>query len=68
MYEASQLARLMGRRLGYPPRAAHDRRAELLLAHLAVQGSQTRLRIRVRELLGESAGPTSQAGSDRPCL
>lgn len=62
LQEASQLARLTPRRLGCSPRAARDRRAELLLSHLAVQGSQTRLRARVSELLGESAGPDISAG------
>jgi hypothetical protein len=62
LQEAAQLARLTARRLGCAPRAARDRRAELLLAHLAVQGSQTRLRTRVRELLGESAGPDIAGG------
>jgi hypothetical protein len=62
LQEASQLARLTPRRLGCSPRAARDRRAELLLSHLAVQGSQTRLRARVRELLGESSGPDISAG------
>ena len=61
LYEASQLARLTARRLGCAPRAARDRR-ELLLAHLAVHGSQPRLRTRVRELLGELAGPDIAGG------
>lgn len=38
------------------------RRAELLLAHLAVNGSQTRLRTRVLEQLGESAGSDIAGG------
>lgn len=62
LYEASQLARLTPLRLGCPPRAARDRRAELLQSHLAVQGSQTRLRARVGELLGESAQPDISGG------
>jgi hypothetical protein len=37
--------------------SARERHAELLLSYLAVQGSQTRLRTRVREMLGESAEP-----------
>jgi len=62
LQEASQLARLTPQRLGCSPRAARDRRAELLLSHLAVQGSQTRLRARVGELLGESVGPDISSG------
>lgn len=62
LQEAAQLARLTARRLGCSPRAARDRRTELLLAHLAVQGSQTHLRTRIRELLGESAGPDIAGG------
>ncbi|MCA1568113.1 MAG: hypothetical protein LC803_21210 [Acidobacteria bacterium] len=55
LQEAAQLARLTPERLGCSPRAAREQRAELLRSHLAVQGSQTRLRSRVKELLGESA-------------
>lgn len=62
LQEAAQLARLTARRLGCVPRAARDRRAKLLLAHLAVQGSQTRLRTRVREMLGESVEPDIAGG------
>ena len=62
LQEAAQLSRLTPRRLGCSPRAACDRRAELLLSHLAVQGSQTRLRARVRELLGESEEPDISGG------
>ncbi|MCA1615179.1 MAG: hypothetical protein LC800_13805 [Acidobacteria bacterium] len=62
LQEAAQLARLIPQRLNISARAARDRRAELLLSHLAVQGSQTRLRTRVRELLGESAGPDIPGG------
>jgi len=36
---------------------ARARRRELLQSHLAVQGSQTRLRSRVKELLGETQEP-----------
>ena len=62
LQEATQLARLTPRRLGCSPRAARDRRAELLLSHLTVQGSQTRLRTRVKELLGESKEPDISGG------
>ena len=34
----------------------------MLLSHLAVQGSQTRLRTRVRETLGETAEPDIPGG------
>src|SRR5215210_8054630 len=44
---------LTSERLGCSPQAARSRRAELLKQHLAIQGSQIRLRVRVRELLGE---------------
>ncbi len=62
LQEAAQLARLTSQRLECSPRAARSRRAELLNSHLAVQGSQTRLRSRVKELLGESAGPDIPGG------
>lgn len=55
LQEAAQLARLSPKRLGCSPRVAQDQRAELIRSHLAVQGSQTRLRSRVKELLGENA-------------
>ena len=54
LQEAAQLARLTAERLDCSPAAARARRAELLEQHLAVQGSQTRLRARVKELLGEA--------------
>jgi hypothetical protein len=54
LQEAAQLARLTPRRLDCAPQEARGRRAEVLRQHLAVQGSQTRLRARVRELLGEA--------------
>jgi hypothetical protein len=54
LQEAAQLARLTTERLGCSPSAARARRAEILQQHLAVQGSQTRLRGRVKELLGEA--------------
>jgi hypothetical protein len=62
LQEAAQLARLTPQRLDCSVRAARDRRAEVLFSHLAVQGSQTRLRTQVRELLGESAGPDIPGG------
>ncbi len=62
LHEAAQLARLTPERLNCSARAARDQRAELLLSHLAVQGSQTRLRTRVREMLGESIEPDISGG------
>jgi hypothetical protein len=53
LQEAAQLARLTPERLGCTPAEARARRAEMLKSHLAVQGSQNRLRLRVKELLGE---------------
>jgi hypothetical protein len=55
LQEAAQLARLTAERLGCSSQAARSSRAELLRQHLAVQGSQTRLRGRVKELLGETS-------------
>jgi hypothetical protein len=54
LQEAAQLARLTPERLGCQPAEARRTRSELLQAHTAVQGSQTRLRTRVKELLGEA--------------
>jgi hypothetical protein len=59
LQEAAQLARLTPRRLGRTPAEARRTRAELLQAHVSVQGSQTRLRERVREMLGESREPAA---------
>lgn len=54
LQEAAQLARLTPERLNCSAQAARSRRAELLKQHLALQGSQTRLRTLVKEILGES--------------
>jgi hypothetical protein len=54
LQEAAQLARLTPRRMSCSTQAARARRTELLKQHLAVQGSQTRLRARVKEILGEN--------------
>jgi hypothetical protein len=62
LQEAAQLARVTPERLNCSAPAARDRRAELLLSHLTVQGSQTRLRARVREMLGESIEPDISGG------
>jgi hypothetical protein len=53
LQEAAQLARLTPERLGCRLAEARRTRDEILRAHTAVQGSQTRLRARVKELLGE---------------
>lgn len=63
LQEAAQLARLTGERLGCSPQAARAVRRELLRSHTAVQGSQTRLRARVKDLLGEALGPEAIAES-----
>jgi hypothetical protein len=62
LQEAAQLARLTPERLNCSPRAARERRSEVLQSHLAVQGSQTRLRAQVKELLGESKQPEISEG------
>jgi hypothetical protein len=54
LQEAAQLARLTPERMNCSTQAARARRTELLKQHLAVQGSQTRLRARIKEILGES--------------
>jgi hypothetical protein len=63
LQEAAQLSRLTPERLGCSPAAALALRSEILQQHLAVQGSQTRLRERVKEALGEAPEPgmTSRA-------
>jgi hypothetical protein len=57
LQEAAQLARITAGRLGCSPAAALAQRSELLRSHLTVQGSQTRLRAHVKEVLGESSFP-----------
>jgi len=57
LQEAAQLARITPERLSCSPRTARERRAELLTQHLAVHGSQTRLRTCVKEILGETVEP-----------
>jgi hypothetical protein len=59
LQEAAQLARLTPARLNRTPAEARRTRAELLQAHVSIQGSQTRLRERVREMLGESREPAA---------
>ena len=63
LQEAAQLARLTAERLGCSHQAARSRRAELVRQHLAIQGSQTRLRGRVKELLGEASAEEVTAES-----
>jgi hypothetical protein len=52
--EAAQLARLTPERLNCTATEARQIRRELLQAHLTVQGSQTRVRARVKEMVGEA--------------
>jgi hypothetical protein len=54
LQEAAQLARLTPTRLGVTQSEARPTRADVLRSHLAVHGSQTRLRAHVKELLGEA--------------
>ena len=56
LQEAAQLARLTPERLDCSPAEARRARADIFQTHLAVQGSQTRLRSRVKEMLGEAQG------------
>ncbi len=55
LQEAAQLARLTPARIGCSAAAARKQRDEILRSHLGVQGSQNRLRARVKEVLGEGA-------------
>lgn len=63
LQEAIQLNRISPSRLGCTSREAARLRLEILDAHLALQGSQTGLRARVKEMLGETKEPeiTTQA-------
>jgi hypothetical protein len=56
LQEAAQLSRLTPEKLECSPKEALARREEIIRQHLAIQGSQTRLRARVKELLGEAEG------------
>jgi hypothetical protein len=51
--EAAQVARLTAARLGVKPREAAKIRAEIMSGHVRTEGSQTALREKVREALGE---------------
>ena len=53
LFEAEQLARLSPVRLDITAAEARKRRAEILQSHLMSRASGTRLRMRVREILGE---------------
>lgn len=70
LQEAAHLARLTADRWGCAPAEARRRRAEILRSHLAIQGSQNRLRSRVRELLGEELPPRQEikAGNMAPVV
>lgn len=63
LQEAAHLARLTAERLVCLPSEARRRRAEILQSHLAVQGSQNRLRSRVKEILGEGQRQEINAGN-----
>ena len=60
LQEATLLARLTGDRLQTDARSARAIRRQVLKAHLDVSGSQNQLRLRVQEMLGESALVTSE--------
>lgn len=63
LQEAAQLARLTAKRLACAEAEARRTRREVLQSHVAVQGSQTRLRARVKEILGEvRSSPVSSEG------
>jgi hypothetical protein len=57
LFEAHQLARLTPKKLGGTDGEARSLRKKLLEAHLLAQGSGTRLRARVKEVLGEAREP-----------
>jgi hypothetical protein len=58
--EAAQLARLTPERLDVKPKKAQAIRQEVLSNHLKMQGSQTQLRQRVAELVGDETIMTSE--------
>jgi hypothetical protein len=57
LFEAHQLARLTGRRLGSTEGEARGHRRRLLESHLTKQEPGSRLRLRVMEVLGELREP-----------
>src|SRR5215475_12693257 len=58
--EAAQLARLVPERLDVKPKKALAIRQEVLSNHLKMLGSQTQLRRRVAELVGDETIMTSE--------
>jgi hypothetical protein len=58
VFEAHQLARLTGRRMGLTEGEVRTLRRKLLEVHLRAQGSGARLRERVKEALGELSEPS----------
>jgi hypothetical protein len=62
--EAAQVARLTDDRLGVKTREAVKIRAEIIAGHVRTQGSQTTLRSKVREALGELTLVTSEKMTD----
>lgn len=60
LQEATLLARLKGTSLQTDARGARAIRRQVLKAHLDTNGSQNQLRLRVQEMLGESALVTSE--------
>lgn len=58
--EAAQVARITANRLGVKQRGAAKIRAEIVASHIRAQGSQTALREKVREALGELTLVTSE--------
>jgi hypothetical protein len=60
LHEATQLSRLTPERLDCTQATAKSSREEVLKAHLLVHGSQNRLRVRVKEILGEVVTVSSE--------
>lgn len=63
LFEAEQLARITGQRLGVSPASAKRTRADLLNSHLQTKASGARLRQRINELLSASAAEPSGTGA-----
>jgi hypothetical protein len=61
LQEAIYLNRISPKRFDCSPREAAKLRREIIEGHLAVQGSQTGLRERVKEILGEAQEPEMTA-------
>lgn len=60
LHEAAQLARLTPDRLECDATRARSMRAELLRSHVLDRGSQSRMRARVKDILGETDGVTGE--------